>query len=109
MEDTEIAGTPVEAGDQVIPHVGSANHDDSRWEDPDSFDIFRERKPMIAFGLGPHMCLGMHLARMEMACAVGAVLDRLPDIRLHPDADDPHIHGAVFRSPTELPVVFTPS
>jgi len=109
VEDTEVGGVTIEAGYHVVPHIGSANHDDSRWDDPDAFDIFRERKPMIAFGMGPHMCLGMHLARMEMATAVGAVLDRLPDIHLDPDADDPHIHGATFRSPTELPVVFTPN
>ncbi len=48
----------------------------------------------------------MHLARMEMRVAVDAVLDRLPDIRLDPDAEDLHIHGERFRSPTALPVVF---
>jgi hypothetical protein len=48
----------------------------------------------------------MHLARMEMRVAVSAVLDRLPGVRLDPAADDIHIHGERFRSPTALPVVF---
>ena len=54
------------------------------------------------------MCLGMHLARLETRVVVNAVLDRLDDIRLDPEGDDPHIRGMVFRSPTSLPVLFTP-
>ena len=68
--DTEIAGTPIPAGMQVTPHVGSANRDETRWERAEQFDIFREQKPLASFGMGPHMCLGMHLARMEMRAAV---------------------------------------
>jgi cytochrome P450 len=104
--ESDVAGTVIPAGSQVVAHVGSANHDDARWEDPEVFDIFREQKPHAAFGFGPHMCLGMHLARMEMRVAVGAVLDRLDDVRLAPDAEDVHIHGERFRSPTSLPVLF---
>jgi len=104
--ESEVAGTVIPAGCQVVAHVGSANHDDARWEAPEVFDIFREQKPHAAFGFGPHMCLGMHLARMEMRVAVGAVLDRLDDVRLAPDAEDVHIHGERFRSPTSLPVLF---
>jgi cytochrome P450 len=104
--DTEVAGTRIPAGCQVVAHVGSANHDETRWGDAESFDILREQKPHAAFGFGPHMCLGMHLARMEMRVAVSAVLDRLPGVRLDPAADDVHIHGERFRSPTALPVVF---
>ena len=104
--DSEVAGTRIPAGHQVIAHVGSANHDETRWDRPEVFDIFREQKPHAAFGFGPHMCLGMHLARMEMRVAVGAVLDRLPDVRLDPTAEDVHIHGERFRSPTALPVLF---
>jgi cytochrome P450 len=103
---SEVAGTFIPEGSPVIAHVGSANHDESRWDDPESFDIHREQKPHAAFGFGPHMCLGMHLARMEMRVAAGAVLDRLEGVRLDPDADDVHIHGERFRSPTSLPVLF---
>ncbi len=104
--DTEVAGVTIPAGSQVVPHVGSANHDESRWADPERYDLFREQKPHASFGFGPHMCLGMHLARLEMRVAAEAVLDRLPDLRLDPDAEDVHVHGERFRSPTSLPVRF---
>jgi cytochrome P450 len=51
----------------------------------------------------------MHLARMEMRVAVSALLDRFEDLRLDPGDADPHIHGERFRSPTCLPVAFTPA
>jgi cytochrome P450 len=104
--DTEVAGVAIPAGAAIVPHLGSANHDEKHWEDPEAFNIFREQRPGLMFGTGPHMCIGMHLARLEIRAAVDILLDRLPNLRLDPDADDPHIHGETFRSPTELPVLF---
>ncbi len=107
--DTELGGVQIPEGAFVVTNVGSANHDPTRWENGDDFDIFRESQPHIAFGVGVHMCLGMHLARMEMASAVNRLFDRCPNLRPDPDrwdADDVHIHGEKFRSPTTLPVVF---
>jgi cytochrome P450 len=106
--DTELAGVPIPAGSSVMPMLGSANRDEERWADPDRFDIFRPAKPHIGFGYGVHVCLGMHLARLEMRVALNLLLDRLPNLRLDPDGDDPHIRGQVFRSPTSLPVLFGP-
>jgi cytochrome P450 len=107
--DTEIAGTEIPAGAQVIPNIGSANRDERRWDHAEEFDLFRTPQPVISFGVGPHMCLGMHLARMEMRAAVNRLLDRCHHLGLDPDAaarDDAHIHGETFRSPTSLPVRF---
>ena len=104
--DTELAGVPIPAGSSVMPMLGAANRDEERYPDPDRFDIFRAPKPHISFGHGVHVCLGMHLARLEMSVALNLLLDRLPDLRLDPDGDDPHIRGGVFRSPTSLPVRF---
>jgi cytochrome P450 len=104
--DSEVAGVEIPADSNVIAHVGSANHDETRWDDAEEFDIRREPQPQIAFGVGPHMCLGMHLARLELKVVVNRLLDRLPNLRLDPDGDDPHIHGERFRSPTSLPVLF---
>ena len=105
-EDTELAGVPIPSGAQLMINLGSANRDETRWDDPDAFDIFRTMQQHVAFAHGPHMCLGMHLARMETRVAVEALFDRLPDLRLDPAAEDVHIHGLVFRSPTSLPVLF---
>jgi cytochrome P450 len=110
LVDSEVAGVEIPAGTMVIPNVGAANHDDTRWDHPDDYDLFRAPIPHISFGVGPHMCLGMHLARLEMATAVNVLLDRFPDLRFDPErlaSDDPHIHGERFRSPTSLPVVFS--
>jgi cytochrome P450 len=104
--DTEVANTSVPAGHQVIAHVGSANHDETRWDRPETFDIFREQKPHAAFGFGPHMCLGMHLARMETRIVLDRLFDRLPDLRLDPQAEPPYITGMTFRAPAALPVVW---
>ena len=86
--------------------LAAANRDESRWDDPDRYDIFRAARPSVAWGQGPHICLGMYLARVEMRTALNLLLDRLPGLRLDPGGGDPHIRGQVFRSPTSLPVLF---
>ena len=104
--DVEVAGVMIPAGSPIQVEMGSANRDPSRWERPDDFDIFRDQKQHMSFAFGPHMCLGMHLARMETTVAINAILDRLPNVRLAPDADDAYISGLMFRAPNALPVVF---
>lgn len=104
--ETELGGVRIPAGSTVMPMLGSANRDEERWSDPDRFDVFRAPRPHIGFGHGTHVCLGMHLARIEMRVALELLFDRLPDLRLDPEAGDPHIRGQVFRSPTSLPVLF---
>jgi cytochrome P450 len=105
-EETEVLGTKLPAGALVNVNLGSANHDETRYEKPERFDIFRPRKQHLAFASGPHTCLGMHLAIMETRVVLEAVLDRLPNLRLDPAARDIHIGGVIFRSPAELPVKF---
>jgi cytochrome P450 len=105
--DTEVGGVAIPAGSTVMLMLAAANRDEERYEEPDRFDIFRQSpKPHISFGQGPHACLGTHLARIEMRVAVNLLFDRLPNLRLDPQGDDPHIRGQVFRSPTALPVLF---
>ncbi|SON61165.1 Cytochrome P450 107B1 [Mycobacterium simulans] len=104
--DTELAGVPIPAGSSVMPMLGSANRQEDRYPDPDRFNVFRSARAHIGFGHGVHVCLGMHLARLEMRVALNLLFDRLPNLRLDPDGDDPHIRGQVFRSPTALPVLF---
>src|SRR4029453_18242087 len=91
--DVEVDGVMIPAGSPIQVEMGSANRDPSRWERPDDFDIFRDQKQHMSFAFGPHMCLGMHLARMETTVAVNAILDRLPNVRLDPDAPESYIAG----------------
>lgn len=106
-KDTEIDGVPVPAGSTIMLMLAAANREETRYPDPDRFQIGRKGpKPHISFGQGPHLCLGMHLARMEIRVAVNLLFDRLPHLRLDSDGDDPHIRGQVFRSPTAIPVLF---
>ena len=104
--DTEVAGTPIAKDGSIMLMLGSANHDETRWEDPESFDIFRKRIPHIGFASGTHMCLGMHLARMETKVVLNALFDRLPNLRLDPDKPAPYISGMTFRAPPALHVVW---
>ena len=105
-KDTELAGVKVAEGADIALLLGAANRDERKYPDPDEFDIFREVKQHVGFGFGVHVCLGMHLARMETRVAINTLLDRLPDLRLDPAATDVHIAGMAFRSPLCLPVLF---
>jgi cytochrome P450 len=89
--------------------MGAANRDPAYWDEPDRFDIFRKQRQHMSFAFGKHLCLGQHLARMETRVVLEVLLDRLPDLRLDPDAEDVHITGMVFRAPLALPVLFTPT
>lgn len=104
--DTELGGVKIPAGATMAVNLGSANHDETRWNDPERFDIFRKRKPHIGFGHGTHVCIGMHLARLESTIIFNTLFDRLPGLRLDPDAPDPYIAGMYFRSPPRLQVVW---
>jgi cytochrome P450 len=104
--DVEIAGVTLPMGAVVNVNLAAANRDEKRYERPDDFDIFRPQKTHMAFAFGAHRCLGMHLAYAETATVLGALLARLPGLRLDPAAEDVHITGQVFRAPLALPVVF---
>jgi cytochrome P450 len=104
-----VAGVEIPAGAHVALSLGSANHDEEVFDDADRFDLFREGAPHLSFAEGPHRCLGEHLAIVETTVGMNAVLDRLPELRLDAGDSDPHIQGVAFRSPTRVPVAFTPS
>jgi cytochrome P450 len=100
--DTELGGARIRAGDLVSISVTAANRDPATFGDPDAFDPLRPNaRRHLAFASGPHACIGVHLARLEAAVAVGRVLERLPGLRLDPDRRKP-IRGLVFRKPATL-------
>jgi cytochrome P450 len=104
--DTVVEGVPVRKGSMIVINMGSANHDEKYWDEPERFDIFRPPRQHLAFAFGPHMCLGMHLARMETRIVLERLMDRLPGLRLDPDEPAPFITGMTFRNPDRLPVVW---
>jgi cytochrome P450 len=104
--DVEFHGVEIPEGSTIAVNLGSANHDENRWDDPEDFNIFRDRKPHIGFGHGAHVCLGMHLARLESTLFFNTLFDRLPGLRLDPDAPPPYVAGTFFRSPQHLKVIW---
>ena len=108
LREVVLAGVAIPAGAWVFVALGAANRDPARHPDPDAFDLFRGGRAHLAFGSGVHRCLGMHLARSETRVALEVLLERLPDLRLDPDAPPPHVAGLALRSPPALPVRFTP-
>jgi cytochrome P450 len=107
-EDTELEGVTIPRRAMISVCIGSANRDEQRWERAEEFDIFRKHLPHLSFAAGEHTCLGLHLARLEIRVALECLLNRLTQIELLTDGDaqDPHIHGQPFRSPTAIPVMF---
>jgi cytochrome P450 len=105
--DVEMHGMTIPKGAAVTLCMGSANRDEKRWTDPDTFDIHRPRRAHISFAGGIHSCLGMHLARVETKAMLNSLFDRVTDLALVP-SEDSKIVGMPFRSPGSLPVTFRP-
>lgn len=106
VEPVEIAGVRIEPGDLIGFNLSAINHDPEKYDDPDAFDVSRGSRNHVAFGLGSHMCAGLHLARAEMVQALNALLDRLPKLRLDPDHPDPEVSGFMLRGPEKIHVRF---
>jgi cytochrome P450 len=101
---TEIHGVPVAQNQFVISWIGSANRDEEVFERPDVFDIRRQDNRHLAFGFGPHYCLGASLASLEAQVAVDALLDRTRSFRRADDAPLPLHPSFVFRGVRALPL-----
>jgi cytochrome P450 len=81
-EDIEVNGVTIRAGEGVLPLGYSANRDPEVYADPDAFDIERGSRQHVAFGFGPHQCIGQNLARMELQIAFETLFRRIPDLEL---------------------------
>jgi cytochrome P450 len=104
--DTVFSGVSLKEGQQIGLCVSAANRDPGRFDDPDRFDVFREKKSHLAFGAGTHFCAGTWVARHLVGrLVVPRLFERLPNLRLK-DRDAVQIRGWVFRGPTTLPVVW---
>jgi cytochrome P450 len=107
LEDVELGGVLVKAGEPVLGSIGSANHDGTAFDHPEQLDFDRPNNPHMGFGHGVHHCVGAQLARMELQVALGALLDRLPDLRLAvPEEELRWKSGMLVRGLTWMPVTW---
>jgi cytochrome P450 len=104
-QDMEICGVTIPAGTAVSLCIAAANRDPKTYVRPDELDIDRPMRPVLSFGFGPHMCMGMHIARLEIEAAVDALLD-LPNLRLDPAYPTPVIRGMQMRGPDAVHVLW---
>jgi cytochrome P450 len=100
----ELAGQRIDEGQLAVCWIGSANHDEAVFSEPERFDIGRRDQRHVAFGFGPHYCLGANLARLEAEVAVGMLLARTSSIERLDDGPLPLHPSIVFRGVTRLPV-----
>jgi cytochrome P450 len=106
--DVQLAGAEIASGELVRVSIAGANRDPTVFSEPDRFDPARHRRPArrhIAFAHGPHVCVGVHLARLEARVALSTLLTRMPGLRLDPDRPA-RVKGLVFRKPPKLHVVW---
>ncbi|HTV96229.1 MAG TPA: cytochrome P450 [Steroidobacteraceae bacterium] len=104
-KDVLYEGAPMKAGEWVLMYDPAADLDPKKFRDPQAYDLHREDKTHIAFGAGPHRCLGSHLARVEMQIATEVVLSRLANIRCDPE-HPPRFHGGHVIGPESLPLLW---
>ncbi len=103
--DVDVAGVLVPAGASVYVSLAGANRDPERFVDPDVVDLRRAPNPHLAFGYGPHVCLGAELARLEATYALPRLFDRFPHLRLATEPDAVAWRpGLLVRGPLALPV-----
>ncbi|MFF4035623.1 cytochrome P450 [Streptomyces sviceus] len=107
LEDIEVAGTTIRAGEGVVFSTSVVNRDDAVYTDPDTLDWHRPARHHIAFGFGIHQCLGQNLARAELEIALRTLFDRLPTLRLAAPAEEiPFKPGDTIQGMLELPVTW---
>ena len=105
MEDTTIRGQHIKAGERVVMFYGSANRDEDVFVNPDTFNITRDPNPHVAFGAGgPHLCLGMHVARVELAVMFKELLSRMPLVQ--PDGAIERMHSSFIAGIHSMPVKY---
>jgi cytochrome P450 len=108
--DVTLGGITIPAKALVMPCLGSANRDEEQFPNPDRFDVERNPQSHLAFGFGPHFCVGVALARLEAKIALEAVLSRLSALGLVPERERDTLSESLFvRGPKHLFVTFEPT
>jgi cytochrome P450 len=99
--DVEVSGVAVKAGDRVALNFAAASRDPELCANPRTFDVHRTEVVPTAFGIGPHRCLGEHLARLEIRIAIEAFVQRIPEFEVEPGTD-PHYESGQLRTMKNL-------
>jgi cholest-4-en-3-one 26-monooxygenase len=108
MADTVIRDQEISSGDKLVMFYGSGNRDAEVFDDPDVFHVARDPNPHLAFGGGgAHLCLGLHVARIEIASLLRELLGRLPD--LAPAGEPERLASSFIAGYHRMPVTFTPT
>jgi len=102
--DVELAGQQIRCGDKVVMYFGAANRDPAAFEAPETLDLARDPNPHIAFGTGPHGCLGQHIARIEIDAMLSEVLTRMTGFEL--DAPPEWLASNFISGPKTMPLSF---
>ena len=105
--DVELGGQTIAAGDKVVMYFGAANRDPAKFERPESLDLAREPNEQIAFGTGPHGCLGQHIARIEIDAMFTEVLSRMTKFELA--APQQWLASNFISGPRSMPIRFQPA
>jgi len=105
--DVEIRGRAIAAGDEVVMFYASANRDAEVFQQPDEFLVERDPNPHVAFGFGPHFCLGAQLARLEVRVMLEELLARIPNMRLASEDPIPRSYSSFVRGVHSMPVVWS--
>ena len=105
--DHELHGQHIKEGEVVLMLFAAGNFDERALDDPNAFDLAREKNPHVSFGRGPHQCLGKHVAGLEMKILLEELLQRTKDIT--PAGDISYIRDAYSRGVYQLPVTVTPA
>jgi cholest-4-en-3-one 26-monooxygenase len=105
--DHELHGQRIKEGDIVLMLFAAGNFDERAFDNPNAFDLAREKNPQLSFGRGPHQCLGKHVATLEMKILLEELLQRTTDIT--PTGDISYVRDAYSRGVYQLPVTITPA
>ena len=104
--DHELHGQHIKEGDIVLMLFAAGNFDERAFDEPNTFDLAREKNPHVSFGRGPHQCLGKHVAALEMKILLEELLQRAKDIT--PAGEISYVRDAFSRGVYQLPVTITP-
>jgi cytochrome P450 len=107
-QDTELHGQRIAKGEKLLLLYQSANRDEDVFEEPDQLRLDRSPNPQIAFGVGPHVCMGINLARLEIRVLFEELVRRFPDMQVAPGFEPVYLEHALVHALETLPVVYTP-